>query len=173
MASLVSDLTGLLDDVIHTLESSEAGTFEVLSVTLMTNYAQQINGVRRIKANYHDDLSDETTSALDGLLERLEDIDVARQYFKSVYLQDELSSLSRVLLYAGVPAEVISVAVLFAITGGGTPPLKLANVVIPAAAVVGLLPLSLLFAFILRTATVTQRTAATLPFTTPGQEQEH
>ncbi|WP_440006920.1 hypothetical protein [Halomicrococcus sp. SG-WS-1] len=37
--------------------------------------------------------------------------------------------------------------------------------------VVGLLPLSILFSYILRTATVTERTAAAIPFTTPEQEQ--
>ena len=41
----------------------------------------------------------------------------------------------------------------------------------PLIITIGLLPISLLFAFILRIATVSQRTAATLPFTTPRQEK--
>ena len=41
---------------------------------------------------------------------------------------------------------------------------------IPLAIGVSFVPLALLFAFILRTATVTQRTSATLPFTIPQQE---
>ena len=44
-------------------------------------------------------------------------------------------------------------------------------VVLPVSLVVGLLPLVLLFSFILRIATVSERTAATIPFTTPEQEK--
>ncbi len=36
---------------------------------------------------------------------------------------------------------------------------------------IGLVPLSIFCSFILRTATVTRRTAATLPFTSPEQER--
>ncbi|WP_254612515.1 hypothetical protein [Haloterrigena gelatinilytica] len=40
----------------------------------------------------------------------------------------------------------------------------------PLAVTIGVFPLALLFAYILRTATVTERTAAITPFTTPEQE---
>lgn len=173
VSDLVSTLTDQLDYVDELLDESDTGTFEVLSVTLSTNYAEQINETRRIRATYDDDLSEAMMDALDGLIDGLQNLDVARQYFKGVYLQDELSSLSRVLMYAGIPAEAVSAVALLAFTagGGGTFPTENARLLVPVAATVGFLPLALLVAFILRTATVTQRTAATLPFTTPEQEQ--
>ncbi|WP_327050629.1 hypothetical protein [Halomicrococcus gelatinilyticus] len=45
------------------------------------------------------------------------------------------------------------------------------DVLLPVALTVGLLPLVILFSFIVRIATVTERTVATIPFTTPEPEQ--
>ncbi|WP_224449724.1 hypothetical protein [Haloprofundus salilacus] len=167
---LVTSVTRHVDSVTELLTSPESSTFRALSATLTTNYAEQIYRARKIQSAH--DLSAETDEALDRLVDRFKEVDIARQYFKSVYLQEELSSLSRVLLYAGVPAEVISVLVLLSLTTspGDIPPL-VRFAVLPVTAVAGFVPLVLLFSFILRTATVTQRTAATLPFTTPGQER--
>lgn len=168
----VSRLTDHFDQVDELLRRSGTGTFEVLSTTLTTNYARQINQIRRLRAAYDGQLDEEIHERLDRLVERLEEIDVARQYFKSIYLQQELSKLSRILLYTGLPAEAIAVAMLLAFTADpGTAfahgPLRAAVTVTLA---VSFLPLAVLVSFILRTATVTQRTAATVPFTTPEQE---
>ncbi|WP_227353020.1 hypothetical protein [Haladaptatus salinisoli] len=170
--SLVTPLTEHLDEVDKTLDDPEMTTFEVLSVTLTTNYANEINRVRRIRSAYEDDLPPHVYDALGRLVDHLQRIDIARQYFKSVYLQSELSSLSRVLFYAGIPAEAISVAALltFTKTAGGALQPALERLLLPVVVGVGFLPLAVLFAFILRTATVTQRTTATIPFTTMEQE---
>jgi len=169
---LVEALTAQMDAVDRLLDEPDASTFEVLSVTLTTNYAEQIREIRRIRRTYGEELPDGVAGALDGLVDRLRHVDIARQYFKSVYLQQELSSLSRVLLYAGIPAELVGVVFLLWLTAGSGPEmLRTVRLLLPAAITVGFLPLALLVSFILRTATVTQRTAATLPFTTPEQER--
>ncbi|WP_135824080.1 hypothetical protein [Halorussus ruber] len=105
-------------------------------------------------------------------MSRLRQIDVARQYFKTLFMQSELASLSRILLSVGVPAEIVSTMMLVAAAGpsaqtfyGGVPPLLLA-----ATVAVGFAPLAVLFAFVLRIATVAQRTAAITPFTTHEQQ---
>lgn len=168
----VESLTDQLDRVIELLQESDANTFDVLSVTLTTNYAEDINRIRRIRANYGDDLPGTAMDALANLVENLQRVDVARQYFKSVYLQEELSSLSRLLLYAGFPAETAAVVALLALSAESeTVLIEYRQLLIPVAITVGFLPLALLFAFILRTATVIERTAATIPFTTPRQER--
>ncbi|WP_224335902.1 hypothetical protein [Haloprofundus halobius] len=167
---LVTSVTRHIDSVTALLTSSETSTFRALSATLTTNYAEEIYRARKIQVTH--DLTEETDEALDRLVDRFKEVDIARQYFKSVYLQEELSSLSRVLLYAGLPAETISVVVLLSLTtspGDISPLVRFA--VLPVTAAAGLVPLVLLFSFILRTATVTQRTAASLPFTTPKQER--
>ncbi|WP_117591042.1 hypothetical protein [Haloprofundus halophilus] len=167
---LVASVTRHVDSVVELIENTDDSPFRALSATLTTNYAEQIYRARAIREQR--DLTDETDAALDRLVDRLEDVDVARQYFKTVYLQDELSSLSRMLLYVGVPAEALCILVLLSLTTtpSAIPPLA-RDVVLPGIAVVGLAPLAVLFSYITRTATVTQRTSAMIPFTTPGQEE--
>ncbi|WP_238398240.1 hypothetical protein [Halorussus salinus] len=168
----VEALTDHADHVEHILDESDPDTFRVLSVTLTTNYAQQINRIRRIRATHGDELPETVMDALDNLIDHLQKVDVARQYFKSLYLQEELSSLSRVLLYAGFPAEVALVLALLGFTAAeGTALTHHSNVLMPVVVGIAFLPLALLLAFIVRIATVTERTAATIPFTTPKQEQ--
>ena len=59
----------------------------------------------------------------------------------------------------------------FTAEGGAWVPESYLPVLVSASVTVGFFPLSLLFAYFVRITLVTQRTAATLPFTTP--EQEH
>jgi hypothetical protein len=169
---MVDTLTDHSDTVLDRLSDSSANTFDVLSVTLTTNYAQEIHRIRQIRSRYGDDLPESVMDVLDNLVYHLQKVDVARQYFKSLYLQEELSSLSRILLYAGLPAELVTILVLLGFTAQpGTGLTQYADVLLPVAVTIAFLPLALLISFIVRTATVTDRTAATIPFTTPNQEQ--
>lgn len=168
IAAALKDHVDRVEDILST---SEVNTFEVLSVTLTTNYAHQINQIRRIRATHGDDLPETVMDALGDLLEHLQRVDIARQYFKSLYLQEELSALSRVLLYAGFPAELFLAVMLLGFTAEGITILtQYSTVLMPITVSIAFTPLALLFAFIVRIATVTERTAATIPFTTPKQE---
>ncbi|UPM45138.1 hypothetical protein [Halocatena salina] len=169
---LVTELTDHIDEIQEHLDQPEMNTFNVLSTTLTTNYARQINHARQIRSHYEGRLSETTTDALDQLIDRLQEIDIARQYFKTIYLQEELSSVSRLLLYAGLPAETVAIVFLVVLTS--TPAVTgsvLYSLAFPLAVTVGIMPLALLFSYIIRIATVIQRTAATIPFTTSRQEK--
>ena len=170
--TLVDDLLDHVGTVTDLLSEDDEATFSVLSTTLTTNYARQINSARRIRHG-HAQLAGPTRKTLENLIDRLQEIDVARQYFKNIYLQEELSSLSRRLLYAGIPAEIVTAAALLSLSEppGATVLTRHTPVMMITVVTVGFLPLALLFAYILRIATVTQRTVATTPFTTPEQEQ--
>lgn len=169
---LVRDLTDHVDAVDELLDRSGVSTFHVLSATLTTNYAHHINHLRRLRHDHGDELADGTMEYINALIDRLQQIDVARQYFKSIYLQQELSRLSRMLFYTGIPAEAAAVVALLGHTASGGVGVSgwLATTVL-VTVVVGLLPICTLFAYIARISTVTQRTAATIPFTTPTQEK--
>ncbi|MFC6825799.1 hypothetical protein [Halopelagius fulvigenes] len=169
----VSRVTEQLDRTDRLLQKSDASTFHVLSATLTTNYARDINRLRRIKSRHDDSLPGHVKEAIDRLIDELQRIDVARQYFKSIYLQQQLAELSRRLFYVGLPAVagVASGLFLFTASSGASVPSFVVPLLVPAVVTVGLAPLSVLFAYILRIATVTKRTAATIPFTTPEQEQ--
>lgn len=173
IADLLDDLGTNVRHTDHVLRQSDVGIFEALSVTLKTNYAEDIYEIRDLQATHGDELPADLDDAFDDLVIRIQQIDVARQYFKALYLQDELSYLSRILLYAGVPAELVSIGMLLLFAGGVQFPLPgvALSVLIPVAIAVGTAPLAILFSFILRVSVVAQRTAAITPFTTAQQEQ--
>lgn len=169
---LVSDLTAKADEVDALLQKSDPSTFHVLSTTLTTNYSKEVNQLRRIQSR-HDRLPDDVEASIESLVDYIEDIDVARQYFRSIYIQEELASLSRQLFYVGLGSLVVLAGGLLVLTtsSGASIPRPYLPIVVAAVITVGLSPLSLLFAFIVRIATVSERTAALFPFTTPKQEQ--
>lgn len=171
--AVVSNVTENADSVDALLQNSDTSTFTVLSATLRTNYARDIHHLRQIKSRYGDRLSSDVTESIETLVNQLHDIDIARQYFKGIYLQQELASLSRILFYVGLPAVTVVIVTLLAFTAGsGTSvPYPYLDLVISATITAGLLPLITLFVFILRTATVARRTAAMVPFTVPLQEK--
>lgn len=171
LSPIVADLRDRADAMDDLLSSSDVSTFDVLRTTLSTEHPRQMTELRRIKRRHADDLSAEAGDAIDDLVRLLQDIEVARQYFKTVYLREELAALSRLLFYVGlVSLTLVSVGMML-FTGSPTATTLDPYVpyLIPLVIVIGLLPISLLFAYVLRVATVTKRTAETLPFTTPDE----
>jgi len=171
---VVSTLTEQMDRIDALLTESNSGTFSVLSTMFESNYAEQIHRLRVLKSADDTEFAAVVDEAIDDLIDRLQEIDVAREYFKTVYFQQELSALSRWLLYTGLPGEAIALATLLVLTVPTDQPMAAPlplEFLVPVTITVGLLPLSVLASFFLRTATVTNLTAATLPFTTPEQEQ--
>jgi hypothetical protein len=140
---------------------------------LTTNYARQINTLRRTKRDRESALPDSVEASIDRLIDRLQSVDVARQYFKTVYFKQELSSFSRVLLVTGLPAEGVAIVSLLWMSVGSGDPAAVSNLrlLVPVTITIALTPLAVLASFIVRTATVNRRTAATIPFTAPEQEK--
>ncbi|WP_226006351.1 hypothetical protein [Natrinema salinisoli] len=169
---VVTSITDEFDRIDDHIERSDAGIFSTLSLMLETNFAREIQRLEEIQRTHGDDIPADVDEAIGNVRDRLREMDIARQYFKAMYLQVELSRLSRYLLYTGVLAVGTAIAALFVLTAGAGPPFarSVRAVIFPIAVAAGVLPLMVLFAYILRTATVTQRTAAVTPFTTPEQE---
>jgi len=160
-----------IDHVLTLLGRPDTGVFGALAATLSTNYARELNAVRRIQVRYDDLLTKEVRETLDNITRRIKDVDIARQYFKTMYIQEELSYFSRLLLYVGIPAEFITVATLVAMSksGGSLSGLPLTlPFLAPIVVTVAFAPLALLFSFVLRVATVAQNTVSPAQFTTPS-----
>lgn len=170
---VVTDVTDHADNVDELLQESGISTFDVLWVTLATNYANEIYHLRQVQSRHGDGLPHHVSDSIDELVALLQDVDIARQYFKTIYLQEELAALSRVLFYVGLPAVVVTVVGLFVFTtpGGASVPRPYLPAAISAILTVGLLPATVLFAYVLRVATVAERTVAIIPFTTATQEK--
>lgn len=169
---VVTRLTEHADHVDKLLQERDTSTFDVLSVTLSTNYARDIHQLRRIRSRHGGELPEDVDDSITTLVDQLRNIDIARQYLKTIYLQEELASVSRILFYVGLPsiAIVATGLYLFTASAGASVSRSTLSVVLPAITTVGLVPLVTLFAFVVRIATVTQRTVATIPFTTPNEE---
>jgi hypothetical protein len=171
---VVADLTGHVDRVRTLIEGSGSGTFDTLSALLTTNYADRIYRIRELQSVHRETLSEPAAETIEDIVTGLQEIDVARQYFKTLYIQTELAYVSRVLLYAGMLTEIVllSALMMMSTTSGASQPETIPPILIPLLAAVGLLPLTVLFSYVLRLSVVTQRTVAITPFTTPEQEDE-
>ncbi|WP_254528216.1 hypothetical protein [Natrinema gelatinilyticum] len=149
----------------ETLEHTSFGTFR--AVLAATNYDEdwQLYVGTRLRRTYDDSLSPATIERFEDLLESLKLFHVAGEQFKTTYLQRELTRFSQLTVYCGVPSilSAILIGLLYAdITGPSINIALLPYVSIGLISIV-LSPLALLVSFILRTTTVTRRTASTGP----------
>jgi hypothetical protein len=169
---LITDLAEHINHVDELLQESDTGVFNALSATLTTNYSQHIYRARELQSDYEDVLSEAEHDALDDLVLLLQQIDVARQYLKTLYMQDELSRLSRRLLIVGMPAVFVCIAMLQLFSASADAIVSPATVstLAPVAVTVALAPLAVVFSYVLRISAVAQRTVAITPFTTASQE---
>ena len=165
----VDELAENADAVADRLEGAQFGTFEVVFASLDFNYSWKIYQARRLRGEHGDELSEAAEEALDAVVDALELFGPAREHVKTLYFQWELIDLSRAMLYAAVPALVVSVAGILTLDTTGTfqgATLGVANLgwVVLGAGLVALAPFAVLFAYVLRIATVAKRTLAIGPF---------
>ena len=170
--AVYDDVAGLVDEfeeysahILTLLDESKVGVFPALSAVLDADYGKFIHRARTLRVRRGDALPDEADETLTEVVESLRQLDVARQYFKTLFMQQELSMFSRHLLAVGVPAVLLAVFVL--VTPRGTPlvfgasaPFGVSTLVVA----LELAPVTVLFAYTLRIATVSFRTASIVPF---------
>jgi len=140
--------------------------FGAIAATLGTTQANQLYDLSWIETEYGEQLTEHQQALFASIREHLLHIDVARKYFRTVYITKELSFLSRVLLIVGLPAQLFLAATLAVY--------DLAAIeALPAAAIVGatmvamvacFAPLAILASFVLRLSWVAQRNATVMPF---------
>lgn len=152
--------------VTESLEDADFGTFEALSAVLGHFNGAHLYAARRIRAHHGDALSEEAIRSLDQLIELLAQLAVARQTFKTLYMQHELSHLSKLLLVVGFPA----------LLGGGLFMMSYGEivtvvdsrvtliVVVSTVVTVVFLPFTILLVYTFRIASIAERTADFGPF---------
>ncbi|MFC6835120.1 hypothetical protein [Halomarina ordinaria] len=165
-----AELAAELDDASATLDDATYGTFHVISVALSFDDARYARGARALRtlgpsgadgADGDGPLSAGADALLTRLVVLLECAHVARLYFKTVYLQQELANLSRMLLYVGFPALVVGGFVLLTHgrlveLGVGFPPLV---ALVAASITLAVGPFVVLSVYVVRIATVARQTA--------------
>ncbi|ELY71006.1 hypothetical protein [Natrinema versiforme] len=154
------------DRVEDTLEQSDFDTFSAVSAAIDYDEAWQLYVATHLRNDYHESLSPAATEQLDELIGSLKLFNIAREQFKTTYLQRELTRFSQLTIYCGVPSilSAILIGLLYADFAGPSLNVAALPYVVAVLIVVILSPLALLVAYILRTATVTRRTASVGPF---------
>ncbi|WP_336343783.1 hypothetical protein [Halalkalicoccus ordinarius] len=169
LVSLTENLVDAVESegelVNDALEGADFGTFNALSSVLGHFNGAHLYAARTIRADHGDELSEEAHDALDDLIELLGHLAVARQTFKTLYMQHELAYLSKLLLYVGFPTllggGVFMMTYDRIIEAIAEPALV---VVVGAAVTFVFLPFVVLLVYTLRIATITSRTADFGPF---------
>lgn len=161
-----SDLHNHIVGIIELLEESDAGLIFALFTTLSADYERYIEMIWRLQYEHGEQLPETTGDTIERIRNTIEHIGIARRIFKTTYIQSELTSLSRRLLYIGLPALLgtIGFMLLFtAPTRASVAPAVLA-VAIPFIVTVGLAPIVVLASSILRLATLTGQDTAMYSF---------
>ena len=150
------------------LESASDTLSNVIVPILGVNYADYIQNCHQLRAQYDEKNHGELHTMLDQLTSDLQNLDVARQYFTTEFMKEELATLSRSLLYIGIFSISTPVALLFQLTTYPEPfsPMPILFTVAALTALFGLIPIALLIAFILRIATVAHYITSITPFQT-------
>ena len=169
LVSLTEDLVEAVESegelVNDALEGADFGTFNALSSVLGHFNGVHLYAARTIRADHGDELSEEALDVLDDLIELLGHLAVARQTFKTLYMQHELAYLSKLLLYVGFPTllggGIFMMTYIQIIEVLAEPALV---VVVAVAVTFVFLPFVVLLAYTLRIATITSRTADFGPF---------
>lgn len=158
-------------DIDKQVAEDDLQLFDVLLPLMGDPYSQYVTTARRILAEHADDLSEQTTEALVELRDLFVMMDVLRQYFKALYVRQELARLSRLIAYTGIGAFIISIFILIVYTSGNPAAgqLVIVEILVTTALAVAILPFAVLFAFVIRLATIAKRTVAPGAFTLDQQ----
>ncbi|WP_254862089.1 hypothetical protein [Halovivax gelatinilyticus] len=153
------------DQVDARLEETAFGTFETLSVAVTFDDGWYRYAGLYLQREHADALSETAGNSLDDVLFGLRLFAIAQEHFKTTYLQRELTRFSQLTIVTGVPAilSAMLIGFLYADLTGPTVTIAALPVVVSALVAVVISPLALLVAYILRTTTVTRRTASTGP----------
>lgn len=166
-----TDVIEQTDDVSRQLEAS-AITADPLLIMISYNDSKLFYRARKLQVEHASSLGSSTVTSLEEIQELLKRIDTTRQYFKTIYLQRELSHLVRLIIYSGSVATLVSGLMILMYR----PPAQttLAPIVffalLSGAVAVSVAPLAILFAYTLRAATIARKTASFGPFV-PQEEQ--
>ncbi|WP_121744244.1 hypothetical protein [Natronorubrum halophilum] len=171
----VESLTGNADTVREKLEGAQFGTFEVLNAALDYNYSWKIFQLERLEDDYGGVINDEQRAAIEELRTALVMFGPAREHVKTLYFQWELIDLSRLILYAAIPALLIAGSV-FTFVDASTVPGTTAGIenvlwIVATSFTITLVPFFLLTAYVLRIATAAKRTLAIGPLILRGSQR--
>lgn len=163
------------DDVRDQLDGARFGSFDVVFAALNFDYGRKIAAAERLAHDHGERLTDRERGLLDELRESLSLFAPAREHVKTLYFQWALIDLSRLILYAAIPALIVA-GIMVAVVDVGTFPghtvgIDHVTLAVGGAFAVTLLPFSLFVAYVLRILTLAKRTLAIGPLVLRDAEE--
>ncbi len=143
---------------------------DTLGVVLGPEYALNMTAIHHLRNEHADSLSEDVQTELQAIDELLESIAIVRQFYKTIVLQQDFASASRLLVYTGILAllSTISLTLIYR-TGSVTLPQSILPVVVSLGIGIIVSPLALFGAYILRAATIARQTVSVGPFVPPDE----
>ncbi|WP_321168417.1 hypothetical protein [Halorubrum sp. JWXQ-INN 858] len=164
LTNALRDVAAYGDSIDDHLETN-AKMNDVLRVMIGTEYARNMTAVSHLRNEYAASIPAEVLADFQAIEDLLESMAVIRQFYKTIAIQQDLATLSRLLVYSGVTALVAAIVVTLVYQTNST---TLPAAMLPAVVSVGIgavvAPLSLFVAYILRAATVARQTISVGPF---------
>lgn len=158
---------GNADTVCDQLDDAQFGSFDVVFASLDFNYGWKIFQVERIAHEYGENLTEYECDLLEEIKTALSLFAPAREHVKTLYFQWALIDLSRLILYAAVPAVIVSGLMFTGVDPktfpGHTLGMDHITLIVGGAFAVTLLPFMLFVSYLLRILTVAKRTLAIEP----------
>ncbi|MFC3956863.1 AP-2 family transcription factor [Halovivax cerinus] len=154
--------TARLDDA---LDATSFDAFDTLSLAARFDDDWYRYAGEHLLNAHEESLEPGATAALEDVRSALRLFAVAREHFKTTYLQRELTRFSQLTIGFGVPSILAAVflGVTYADAAGPTLSYTALPAVVSVIVTIAIAPVALLAAYILRTATITRRTASTGP----------
>ncbi|AGB37940.1 hypothetical protein [Natronococcus occultus] len=167
VSEFVDSITGNAETVREELDGAKFGTFDVVYASMDYNYSWKIFQIERLIADYEDDITEEQRDAFEDLRTSFAMFGPAREHIKTLYFQWELINLSRFILYAAIPALLVSGMMLTFVdvtTFTGTIlGIETLLWLVAITFTITLVPFFLLTSYIMRVATAAKRTLAIGP----------
>lgn len=156
---------------IESVEGTE-DTLQIVSTLLGPAYAQNLTATDRLLRTDNVKFSEEARAELDSILELIKSVAIARQFFKTIAIQQDLAQLSRLLAYIGVPVLLgtFLVTTMYTTIPSTTVAQPLLAEVVSLGIAIVFIPVSILLSFILRAASVARYTVSVGPFIPPEEQ---
>jgi hypothetical protein len=155
------------NELADTVEGTDLAMLEVLLPIMDDQHSQNINTARTIREEHPEAISHQTRTVLEELEDLFVSMDVIRQYFKTLYIQESLSNLSKLIAYTGAGSFIISMVAVMIFSGEKPLPVEplIIQIAISATAALAYTPIGVLVAYIARIGTIVKHTIAPGAFT--------
>lgn len=167
IADFAEKILAETEELADAVAKTDLAMLEVLMPIMDDEHSKNINTARRIREEHPEAISHRTQTVLEELEDLFVSMDIIRQYFKTLYIQEALSNLSKLIAYTGAASFILSMLAVMVFSGAkplSASPLVI-QIAISATAALAYVPIGILVAYVARIGTIVKHTIAPGAFT--------